>query len=251
MVFLFIVGLCLPAWTSTDDFEILRNFDEDSSSMQVDKHPAWEFDLAGGGSLPLNSKASYPALGERFRTPRTILIIVSNPIEKKLQDSAFGSTSILHRLTEWMSGGLQFGYSFGHSLNISQTDVMNNSRGAFITLDNPLTFTVDYSMKIAELTPLLKMGPGLHSDQRRFKPYVLLGLGYYNVHQNYSLTLDGYQFKFPARSDNYMGTTVGGGLQFAFQDNWSLSAEARYQRVFQPNDTLQFFIPTLHMSYSF
>ena len=242
-----LAGLCGSSRADGDDLP--DTWPVDSSGWI--NYNNWEFDLGGGASLPLGSKGTYPALNAIYFVldGNTMNLlgateIISSPVKKTLKTSASGDLAVLYHLTHAFSFGVQFGYAFGHEMGIGEQDILDH---ALVAAGNH--FTVDYSMKVADLAALFKVAPWM--SEGRLRPFVLFGPAIFNVHQDSSLTLAGYTFRFHDVTDNYLGATAGGGLAYQFERNWWLSLQAQYEKVFKPGDTLQFLVPSMQLTFHF
>lgn len=148
-----------------------------------------------------------------------------------------------YQLHEWITGGLELGYSFGHKLE-------GTSQGQ--------SFTSDVNSKVLNVTPTVKVGKAMEGGGMTWKPYAALGAGLYHRSQDAGTRTTTFG-SFPIESDteSSFGANVGAGVTMRVREKWDVGVDVRYHRAFQPKDATgqdqdtEFLIPTVRMSYTF
>ena len=112
---------------------------------------------------------------------------------------------------------------------------------------------VRYGFSYNRVVAITRLGPWTRAGNFRVRPYIVAGPGWYMINQSAEIKLSNWSdaWHYLDRTDSYLGALVGMGLSVAIGESSSIPAESRYERVFSPGPTLQFFVPSLQFSYHF
>lgn len=109
-------------------------------------------------------------------------------------------------------------------------------------------YKTDYSFQGFQIAPTARIGDWIGP----IRPYGMIGVGPYFWHERLTAELNDpddtdHPALVAAQNDHtYTSTIFGGGIDVKLFDAGSLGVALQYQRIFNPQHTLQFVIPTVH-----
>ncbi len=120
----------------------------------------------------------------------------------------------------------------------------------------------DGILKSEKTRHVVKIGPMITNDGFRFRPYVLLGCGYYHLYSNSGTlyasgtTTGGFQLNSlpapaPSISDSYFGAQGGVGIDVPVTARLNAGISAQFHQILEPGRDDKFFIPSLYLDYLF
>jgi hypothetical protein len=170
---------------------------------------SWSLSLAPGMSLPQGSGV----------------------LGGDLHRSAYLHAGAIRRITPWAGAGLEVGYGFGHRLDFPP----RLSVGGADADDNKL--------KIVQVTPQVELGPWMTTRRLTWRPYGVLGFGFYNLNQVAVFRVEDAR-AVVSYSKNFSGLNAGAGILVKITPSFAAGPDVRYHHLFSSGPDVHFLIPT-------
>lgn len=189
-------------------------------------------------------------------------IIVGNEADR-LTDSMSMALFFFKRVDSHLLAGVELGQSFKHALKgVFSEDQLGDIDVPPDGKKDSLAFQSGAAVKVLWFTPMLKISFIDEDVKGDFRPYALLGGGFYNVtNKAGTATLSGRTsagadasrtpFAIASKSENNVGFNVGAGFIAVMGPNFELGGDLRYHYVLSGAAGLRFLLPAARFSYQF
>lgn len=189
-------------------------------------------------------------------------MIVGNEADR-LTDSLSMALFYFKRLDSHWLAGIELGQSFKHVLKgVLSEEQLGDIDTPQDGKKESLAFKSGAAVKVIWVTPMLKISFLDEDIKGDFRPYALLGGGFYNVTNKAGVaTLSGRTsvganaattpFAIASNSDNALGFSIGGGFIALAGPNFELGGDLRYHYVLSGAAGLRFLLPAARFTYQF
>jgi len=164
-----------------------------------------------------------------------------------------------HRLG---TAGLELGWQFNHhegGMTAGQLSQDFDRDG----LNDRVAFGSNIHQKILQLTPFLKFGQWMDVLSYKFRPYLLVGAGFYHTWANSgTININGTDqisgkpvgpiaLTRDTASNSYFGFNSGGGFEVQVDETAALGFDLRFSRIVKTYEDLEFIVPSIRIIYLF
>ncbi len=208
------------------------------ASAQGFREGQWELSLEPGWAVPVGP------VGDRMGSAWTLAL-----------DAGY-------QVNDFATVGLQWGIQAGRRVfGVTTGDYAADYDGDGVA--DKVPFSSNVREALMNLTPYLKAGPWLDAGGYKWRPFGVIGGGWYREWLGAGTLVIAGQDETSGRQvgplsvgrdnsvNSFFGVNAGGGFDFQIDDNAALGVDVRYIRVFHPVFDLEFVNPTFRIIYLF